>query len=81
MIISHIVGTLGSVLIIFGYFMTIEGKWKPTNKQYLWCNLCAALLLMYSLMHNFNLGSMIIEIFWVLITLRGLINKSLKRIT
>jgi len=46
--------------------------------QFQYINLIGAILLLISLCVHFNLGSFIIEVFWILITLYGIIKHKKK---
>lgn len=69
---GHIIGMVGMACVVFAY-LAIERKWLDGNdiKLYL-INLLGAILLIISLLINFNLGSFIIEIFWIGISLNGI---------
>jgi len=68
-----IIGSLGAFLIIFAYFLLLTEKTAFNSFTYLILNFIGSLLIIISLLKNFNLGSFIIEIFWVLITLYGIL--------
>lgn len=68
----HIIGMFGMLLIVFCYWAVVNEIWSQKSKEYLWTNLMGAVLLIISLLFNFNLGSMLIEIFWVYISVSGL---------
>ena len=46
---------------------------KPTQLSYSVINLIGATLILASLWYNFNLASVIIEFFWILISLWGIV--------
>lgn len=69
----QILGTLGAALIVLCYWQVVRGAWSPQGKQFLWVNMAGAILLIISLCFNFNLGSMLIELFWVYISVSGLL--------
>jgi len=71
--IWHLIGFSGAALIVFCYWQVVKGVWSPQGEQYLWVNMAGAVLLGISLLFNFNLGSMLIELFWVYISVTGLI--------
>lgn len=76
--IATIAGVIGSLMVAIAYFLLILEKVKPMDIWYNVINLSAAILLSISLFYHFNLGSVIIEIFWISISLLG-IYKKLKR--
>jgi predicted membrane protein len=69
---GHGVGLLGMIMVVVAFFMTVEGKWSSEGLKFNICNLIGAILLLISLCIHFNLGSFIIEVFWIAISLRGL---------
>lgn len=71
-VFSHGVGTLGSALIILCYALCQFEKIELTSNTANWINLVGAFMLTFSLVFNFNLGSFIIEIFWIGIATYGL---------
>lgn len=71
-IVFHLVGALGSALIILSYALCQARRIDITSATANWINLSGAILLTFSLIYNFNLGSFIIEMFWIGIALYGL---------
>lgn len=70
--IYDVVGSVGSLVIIGQYFLTLQGRISTTGLAYPLINLLAGGLLVYSLCYNFNLASMVIEIFWSVVSLYGI---------
>jgi hypothetical protein len=71
--IGHIVGVIGMVCVVFAYF-SIERNWfNNKDIKFYVINLIGGILLLISLLINFNLGSFIIEIFWITISMMGII--------
>jgi hypothetical protein len=72
--IGHIISMVGASCIVFAYF-AIERNWLNSKslKFYL-INLIGSILLLISLYISFNLGSVIINIFWAIISISGIIN-------
>lgn len=68
----HGLGTVGSALIILCYGLCQFGKIDLQSNTANWINLVGAVLLIISLAYNFNLGSFIIEIFWIGIATYGI---------
>ena len=64
-IISDIIGMSGTALIVGSFFLLQLGKLSPTDLGYNLMNLSGAILLLISLYFNFNLASVVIEIFWI----------------
>ncbi|GAA6193341.1 hypothetical protein DS909_11895 [Phaeobacter gallaeciensis] len=68
-----LVGTVGTLFIAFAYFATQIRILNSEDLMFPVVNLLGALLLLYSLSHNFNLPSVLMEGFWVIISLIGII--------
>ena len=66
-------GTLGVLLIVTGYFLLQVGRVRSDNPLYSWLNLIGALMILTSLMFTFNFSSFVIELFWIAISIIGLI--------
>ena len=69
-----VVGTVGVALIVIAFAAVQSGKLASTRLAYSVLNLVGAILILISLLFNFNLASAIIEVFWILISLWGIIN-------
>ena len=76
--IYQIIGFVGMIFIIYAYFLLQIGKYDSKSLQFQYINLIGAVLLLISLCVHFNLGSFIIEVFWILITLYGIIKHKKK---
>lgn len=70
-------GFLGMLCIVLAYFLLQIGKYDIHSIAYQLLNLVGAIALIASLCVHFNLGSFLIEVFWIVITLYG-IGKNLK---
>ncbi|WP_419774907.1 CBU_0592 family membrane protein [Halarcobacter sp.] len=66
------------LFVVVAYFLLQTNKYTISSLPYQVLNLVGAILLFISLCVHFNLGSFIIEVFWILITLYGMA-KNLKR--
>jgi len=64
-------GMIGTFMVCVAFFQSVNGRWKTTENSYLWTNLIGAVILLISLCVNFNLGSFVIELFWITISLMG----------
>lgn len=69
-----LVGNLGVVLILGSYFLLQIDKIDSKSVAYSVGNAIGAVLILVSLCFAFNLSSFIIEIFWLLISLYGLLH-------
>ena len=65
-------GASGAALIVITYFLLQTNKLNPKTITYSLLNLIGASLILVSLSFNFNLSAVVIEIFWVAISLLGL---------
>lgn len=72
------VGIMGVTLILVSYLLLQLEKLSAHSFSYSLANLIGALLIIMSLLYEFNLSAMIIESAWALISLFGII-KVLKR--
>ena len=70
---SQFIGLLGGVLVLIAYYNLERRRWKADDGILYITNLAGAMLLTTSLLENFNLGSVVIEIFYTIISIRGLI--------
>lgn len=71
--IFNIVGVGGVTLVLVAYLLLQAGKLSSENLWFLWMNIIGSGGILFSLFHNFNLASALIETCWVLISLFGLI--------
>jgi len=67
------IGVLGTVMIIGTYLLLQIGRLSNTSLSYSLFNALGAMLLVFSLLFVFNLGALIVEAFWVLISFIGII--------
>ena len=65
-------GFVGMIFVVIAYLFLQTNKYTIKSLQYQLLNLIGAILLLISLFVHFNLGSFIIEVFWILITLYGI---------
>ncbi|OGU56039.1 MAG: hypothetical protein A2V66_14855 [Ignavibacteria bacterium RBG_13_36_8] len=68
-----IVGSVGVASIIIAYLMLQLNKIKSSQLLYSLLNGFGAVLIIFSLMYDFNLSAFIIESFWVVISLVGVV--------
>jgi predicted membrane protein len=72
--IYQIIGFIGMIFIVYAYFLLQANKIDGKSYRFQIINLVGAILLLISLFVHFNLGSFIIEVFWIIITLYGIYN-------
>lgn len=78
--ISIILGILGSFLLIITFLLLQLNKIKSDSMIYSLLNLIGSGLIIISLFFDWNLPSFIIEFFWSLISLLGIIKIQIKKI-
>ncbi len=66
-------GSVGVAIIIVTYVLLQTGKLKSEFLSYSILNACGASLIIISLVFNFNFSAFIVEFFWVLISIYGII--------
>ena len=66
------IGFFGMIFLVLAYFLLQTNKYTIHSLQYQLLNLIGAILLLISLFVHFNLGSFIIEVFWIIITIYGI---------
>jgi len=67
-----LLGNVGVVLLIIAYLLLQLDKLSSNGLAYSLLNLIGAILIIISLLVNFNLSAFIIEVFWVLISFVGI---------
>ena len=75
-----LIGMFGGVCILASYGLLQLGKMPTTSFAYLALNLIGALLIMYSLLTDWNFTAFIIEAIWGLISLYAMVNQYFVRI-
>lgn len=68
---SDLIGIIGAIIILVTYFLSQFGNWHSDTLKFLFGNLLGSALLIYSLLYNMNIGSMVIEIVWIAISIAG----------
>lgn len=66
-------GNVGVALILSAYLLLQIGKLRSTDLSYSLMNGAGASLVIVSLVFDFNLSAFVIEAFWVMISLIGII--------
>lgn len=67
-----VIGTVGAGLILFGFYRTSIGRWTNTSFWYELDNLVGAgLLMIYNLNRQAHI-SVVLDIVWVIVALRGI---------
>ena len=68
-----LLGMIGVVLILVSYLLLQLERLSATSFSYSATNGLGALLILVSLMYDFNLPAFIIEAFWLLISIYGVV--------
>jgi len=71
--ITQTIGVIGFILYMLAYFLLLTGKIGGTDNSYIVMNAMAAAAVLISLIHNFNLASLLIQVCWIAISIVGLI--------
>jgi len=74
-----LVGLVGVSLVVGTYFLSQVGRMDVSRPVYPALNGVGALLILFSLYFTFNAASFVIELFWLLISVVGLIRALTKR--
>ena len=64
-------GVLGVLLVVGAFLLLQTNRIAPSNPYFSLANATGALLILISLMFDFNLPAFIIEFFWLLISVLG----------
>ena len=70
-------GLVGVVVLLIAYGLTVAGRIDAQGVPALLGNLVGALLILLSLLNDFNLSAAVIESAWALIALAGLVRRLL----
>ena len=68
-----VIGNIGVVFIIIAYFLLQANKINSSSIKYCMLNIMGASLVIISLIKNFNMSAFVIEVFWVAISLIGIV--------
>lgn len=71
--LADAIGSFGALLVVAAYFATQIRMMNSDDLAFPVVNLVGSVLIVYSLLQNFNLASMLIEGFWVVISGIGII--------
>jgi hypothetical protein len=65
-------GNIGVLLMVIAYLLLQVEKLSSSSVTYLLMNAAGAVLVILSLTFHFNLSALLMEVFWLLISLFGL---------
>lgn len=66
-----VIGSFGTVMVVTAYFLTQARLLDAARWEFPTINLVGSLLICLSLYYNFNLASVLMEFFWILISIFG----------
>ena len=69
----NILGTIGVGVIVVTYFLLQLGRIKSDQLFYSLLNGVGAMLILISLYYDFNLPSVVVEAFWLVISIFGIL--------
>lgn len=72
-ILGNVLGNMGVVCFLVAYFCLQKGTWQAQSYRYYGANLAGAILLLCSLLIDWNLPAFLLEAVWGLISIWGLI--------
>ncbi len=72
MTLLNFIGTLGALALILAYGMQQFGRWRAEDVIYSLTNALGASLILVSLVAEPNIPSIVMELFWLLISIVGL---------
>lgn len=73
------IGIIGVTIILIVYYLLQVERLRSDDLVYSVTNLIGALLIVVSLRYQFNLASFVIEIFWIAISIIGIVRYYKKR--
>lgn len=71
-LLANIAGLVGVLCFLLAYFLLQNGKVTHNGGPYLGLNLLGALLVMVSLLYDWNLPAFLLEAAWALISMYGI---------
>jgi drug/metabolite transporter (DMT)-like permease len=78
MTIHDLIGLVGTGLIVSAYTLVQLERLNPTRPPALLMNLVGALMIVFSLLYDFNLSAFAMEAIWALVAALGLARHFLK---
>lgn len=73
-----LVSIVGVVIVLVTYFLLQCGKMDSNGYSYSLWNILGSILILYSLMYEWNLAAVTIEVFWVFISVVGIVRRYLR---
>ncbi len=73
MTVADMIGIVGVVLIVGSYLLLQLSVMRETQIRFHFLNALGALMILYSLYFEFNFGAAVIEVFWAIVSIYGMI--------
>lgn len=70
----NLIGTLGAMMLLFGFYRTSIGKWKNKSFWYELDNTAGAILLIIYQLHLKAYISVVLNVIWAIVAFTGLIS-------
>ncbi|HMM58313.1 MAG TPA: hypothetical protein PKD77_12100 [Rudaea sp.] len=70
---SDAVGLLGVVLILLAYYLLQSGRMRGNALPHQLLNAIGAILILVSLLYEFNLSAFLMELAWLLLSIYGIV--------
>lgn len=70
--LPNAIGLIGVSFVVFAYFQLQTHRWKANEVVFPMTNLMGAICILFSLLFNWNLSSVVIELIWISISCYGL---------
>lgn len=71
--LADLIGLFGVSFIVGTYFLSQVGRMRVDEPLYPALNALGAIFILVSLVHSFNMASFVIEVFWLGISLVGVV--------
>jgi hypothetical protein len=71
--IGVIIGLIGTAIVVIAYALFAAGKLKGDDWRYPALNILGTAGILYSLIYQYNLPSVVMQIIWIALSLVGLV--------
>ena len=78
-ILGNILGLTGMLCFLLAYFMLQRNKWQAQSYRYFGTNFLGSVLLIASLLIDWNLPAFLLEVAWGLISIWGMVKLTQSR--
>lgn len=77
--IAQTIGLLGVAIVLVAYWLLASGKVSNHDTRYPWLNIVGTSGILFSLMYQWNLPSVVAQILWIMLSVAALIRIHLGR--